>query len=61
MYILLEEDILDNSVLFIVFIDINNWKGKIELYIFKLVLINIVYIVVSYKNLLLLINFYIMY
>lgn len=61
MYILLEEDILDNLVLFIVFIDINNWKGKIELYIFKLVLINIVYIVVSYKNLLLLINFYIMY
>lgn len=50
MYILLEEDILDNLVLFIVFIDINNWKGKIELYIFKLVLINIVYIVVSYKN-----------
>lgn len=61
MYILLEEDIFDNLVLFIVFIDINNWKGKIELYIFKLVLINIVYIVVSYKNLLLLINFYIMY
>lgn len=61
MYILLEEDILDNLVLFIVFIDINNWKGKIELYIFKLVLINIVYIVVSYKNYLLLINFYIIY
>lgn len=60
MYILLEEDILDNLVLFIVFIDINNWKGKIELYIFKLVLINIFYIVVSYKNKLLLINFYIM-
>lgn len=37
MYILLEEDILDNLVLFMVFIDINNWKGKIELYIYNII------------------------